>query len=176
MATVAILIIFGAGFYLFKKESPDPVALYAELLEGKGAGENISAEKRKKLFDKVIEGLEQQSNKSSEDMSLKLQLATAYYSNRYLEKSEKTLKDILAQNPENASLYVSVGNVLQEQGKYQEAVSFYDLAKQKDSHLISAYINLYLVIKNNLNDQARAQKILLEAKVANPGNEELNSL
>jgi protein O-GlcNAc transferase len=76
------------------------------------------------------------------DINETLQSAHDQHLAGYAEQAEALYREILAVQPENAIVYNDLGNLLQEQARYAEAIGCYQKAIQLDPGFAGAYYNL----------------------------------
>ena len=125
--------------------------------------------------EEAVLALQEARKENPKDLNLILNEADLYVKLKQMDKFEALMKEAVQLDPTNATLFFNLGVVNANQGRTQEAVTYYKKAIELDANYGDAYMNLAVamlgeekeIIKemnNNLSDFAKYDALQAKQK------------
>ncbi|MFA7309224.1 MAG: tetratricopeptide repeat protein [Patescibacteria group bacterium] len=169
LSAIALILLLVGVYGISNKMEKLRLAQVAKQVEQTTQEEQV----RQSQYQLEIKKFEGQKDRSTSDS---LTLATAYGNTGDFVKAQEVVTGVLSQDPGSQDAYILLGNILREEGKYDEAEQSFRQALSIDPAKSDIYGNIAVMYYSYKGDLAGAKKILLEGIVADPKNDNLKEL
>lgn len=172
---LVLVLLVVASFYFLKSKNGIPKASVNNIQTQEKIEETNSTPK--KDYKTIANELEQKVVSGIATVDDVINLGIAKYNLKQYDQAIKYYNQAIVQDSsKSAMLYNSIGNILRDQKKYQEAEDSYRKAISIDSRFTTSYINLANMLYPYEDNKDLAIAVLQEGVNNNPDDQNLKKL